>query len=249
MPDPNAANNAATDTDTITPLATGPEGELSHGTRLRADLAATGIVPDRDLFRLRQQPHASYEVVVDAASGDVGNGGGPALDRVAADGSTILQAAQAVGAGPARSLRWMNTSGAVADAEQVRVSSASCTSDCGADDQYRLRAYETTYSIPRFNNSASQITVVVLQNPTPQPVAARLAFWSAAGTLLLEHAVTLDPRASLSLNTAALPALAGQGGSVTVMHDAPYGALAGKGVALEPATGFAFDSPMVPRMP
>jgi hypothetical protein len=33
------------------------------------------------------------------------------------------------------------------------------------------------------------------------------------------------------------------------MHDAPYGALAGKGVALEPATGFAFDSPMVPRMP
>jgi hypothetical protein len=34
---------------------------------------------------------------------------------------------------------------------------------------------------------------------------------------------------------------------VTVVHDAPYGALAGKTVALEPSTGFSFDSPMLPR--
>ena len=246
-PDPNAANNSATDTDTITPLATGAEGELVHGTRLRGDLAATAGVADRDLFRLRQQPYASYEVVVDEASGDVGTGQGPALDRVAADGSTVLQPSQPAGTGPSRSLRFMNTTGAIVDGEQIRVQSASCTSACGADDVYRLRAYDTTYVIPRFNNSGSQITVVLLQNPTSQPVEVRLAFWSAAGTLLLDHAATLDGKASLSLNTAFLPALAGQGGSLTVMHDAPYGALAGKAVALEPATGFTFDSIMVPR--
>jgi hypothetical protein len=142
----------------------------------------------------------------------------------------------------------MNTTGAVMDAELVRVQSASCTTTCGQDDEYRLRAYETTYTLPRFNNSASQITVVLLQNPTSQAVQARLSFWSAAGSLLLEHVVTLPPHASASINTASLPGLGGQGGSVTVIHDAPYGALAGKAVALEPATGFAFDSPLVPRL-
>jgi hypothetical protein len=34
---------------------------------------------------------------------------------------------------------------------------------------------------------------------------------------------------------------------VTVAHDAPHGSLAGKAVALEPATGFTFDTEMLPR--
>jgi hypothetical protein len=32
-----------------------------------------------------------------------------------------------------------------------------------------------------------------------------------------------------------------------VTHDAGYGELTGKAVALEPATGFVFESPLVPR--
>jgi hypothetical protein len=31
---------------------------------------------------------------------------------------------------------------------------------------------------------------------------------------------------------------------VTVLHDGAYGALVGKSVALEPATGFSFDTPL-----
>jgi hypothetical protein len=42
-----------------------------------------------------------------------------------------------------------------------------------------------------------------------------------------------------------VPALSG---SVTVIHDGSYGTLAGKAVSLEPATGFAFDSLLEPRM-
>ena len=34
---------------------------------------------------------------------------------------------------------------------------------------------------------------------------------------------------------------------MTLTHDGGYGALSGKAVALEPATGFSFDSPMTPR--
>jgi len=33
-------------------------------------------------------------------------------------------------------------------------------------------------------------------------------------------------------------------GTITVGHDGRYGDLSGKAVALEPATGFSFDSPM-----
>lgn len=38
----------------------------------------------------------------------------------------------------------------------------------------------------------------------------------------------------------------GLSGSVLISHDGHYGSLSGKAVALEPATGFAFDTPMVP---
>ena len=44
-----------------------------------------------------------------------------------------------------------------------------------------------------------------------------------------------------------LPALSGKGGAITIAHDGRYGDLSGKSVALEAATGFGFDSPMVWR--
>lgn len=39
----------------------------------------------------------------------------------------------------------------------------------------------------------------------------------------------------------------GEGGSITVTHDAPYAGLIGKAVALEPVTGFSFDTPLTYR--
>ena len=51
------------------------------------------------------------------------------------------------------------------------------------------------------------------------------------------------------LNTSTIGALQNVSGTAVLSHDAPYGTLAGKAVALEPATGFTFDTPMqaVPR--
>ena len=118
-----------------------------------------------DVFRIRQQALASYEVVVDEASGDFGSSG-PTLERVAGDGATIVQSSQAAGVGFARSLRWMNATTNTIDDETVRVRSAGCTTDCGADDTYRIRAYETTATVSRFNNAGSQNTILLLQNPT-----------------------------------------------------------------------------------
>ena len=124
----------------------------------------------------------------------------------------------------------MNTTAAAIDGQRIRVRSASCGAECGSDDVYRLRAWDTTLAIARFNNSASQVTVVILQNRREATVAGHVRFWSAAGVLLHAEPFSLGTRASLSLNTSGIPALVGQGGSITVAHDGGYGWLAGKAV-------------------
>ena len=244
QPDPVAANDGDTEATTVVPHAA---GELAHGVLVRGDLRGVGTAADQDDYRLMQEPYASYEVVLDEASGDVGTGQGPLLERIAVDGTTVVQSAVPAGLGPARSLRWINTVTRPVTDERIRVRSASCGSDCGADDAYRLRAFETSGTIPRFNNSATQLTVVILQNRGSQPVAGALYFWSADGTLRHTHPFSIGIRAAFVLNTATVPLLAGQSGAITVAHDGRYDDLAGKAVALEPGTGFSFDSPLRPR--
>jgi hypothetical protein len=43
-------------------------------------------------------------------------------------------------------------------------------------------------------------------------------------------------------NTTGFGTLVGVGGSITIAHDGPYGGLNVKSVALEPSTGFSFDT-------
>jgi hypothetical protein len=214
---------------------------LGHGADRRETLQGGA-----DLFVLHQPPRTSWEVRVDGASGDVGTGSGPRVERVAADLTTILQSSSAAGAGPARTLRWTNAGGAPQDG-YMRVTSAGCGTDCGTDDVYRLRALETTGRIARFNASGGQVTVLVLQNATSAPLALTAHFWSPAGTLLGTQPLTLPARAASLLNCASVPGAAGQSGSITVVHDGGYGALAGKAVSLDPAGGFSFDTPLTYR--
>jgi uncharacterized repeat protein (TIGR01451 family) len=242
--DPAAANDVASEPTDVLFRAT---GEVAHGTTARGDLAGLATLADADYYRLEQQPYASYEIVVDEAAGDVGAGAGPALERIVADGQSILQTAAPVGTGSSRSLRFVNASSAAVTDEMVRVRSQECTSGCGPDDTYRLRSYETTYSVPRFNNSSSQVTVLMLQNASPAPIGGRLYFWSPAGALLHEQPFAVPVHGLYTLITSTVSALSGQSGSATIVHDAPYGLLAGKAVALEPATGFSFDTPLAGR--
>jgi hypothetical protein len=215
--------------------------ELTHGARLQADLAAqAGPVADADHYRLEQEPWASYEVVADAVSGDLGPG--LLVERLAEDNATVRQTSVPVGTGGAVALRWRSPLAFPDHRETIRVRSASCTTDCGPDDGYRLRFHETTASIARFNNVGGQVTVLVLQNTTGDDLAAVVHFWHPSGGRYRSAAVALAARATVLVPTQAL--LPGQSGSVTIAHDGPYGALAGKGVAVEPATGASFDSPL-----
>jgi hypothetical protein len=214
---------------------------LEHGSDRRETLEG-----GPDLFLLEQPGLTSWEVLVDGASGDVGTGAGPVVTRVAPGLSTVLQSSVAVGTGPARALRWTNGSGAPQDG-YVRVASAGCGTDCGPDDAYRVRAYETTGRIARFNASGSQATVIVLQNTTRATVSLTIHFWSPTGALLDSRPATLAARSVLAINCSTVTGAAGQSGSVTVVHDGGYGALAGKAVALDPAGGFSFDTPLTYR--
>ena len=231
--------------DDGTPTTPDQTGELSHGFRITEDLASQGGNPDVDTFAISQKPFSSYEVVVDATSGDITPVGLDLTDG----GTTVLASSVAVGTGTgqSRSLRFRNTTAASIDTQAVRVQSGDCTTNCDTNDTYRLRAYETTSSIPRFNNSATQVTLIVLQNPTDYTISGSMYFWDATGTLLHTEPVSLGAKNVLIFNSATIPALLGVSGTVTVAHDGRHGDLAGKGVALEPATGFSFDSPMLPR--
>jgi parallel beta-helix repeat protein len=213
--------------------------ELTHGAALTADLAS-----GPDLYRMAQAPRSSYEVMIDAASGDVSPA---ALARMAADQSNVLQSAVAVGTGTDRVLRWINASSSAVVNQSIRVTSGGCTTNCGADDTYRVRAWDTTYSIPRFNNAGTQASVLLVQNTVGRPVTGFAYFWSSGGTLLGTLPLNLPARGTQITSVPTVSGTAGQGGSVTIVHDGGYGALAGKTVALELATGFSFDSPMIPR--
>lgn len=219
--------------------------ELTHGSSLRADAAAQpGPTADVDHYRVAQAPWGSYEVLVDEVSGDAAPG--LEVQRLAEDNLTVRQTGVAEGTGTALALRWARPQDTDETRETIRVRGASCTTACGADDGYRLRLYETTAAIPRFNNSGTQVTVLVLQNPTDREVNTWAQFWDVSGVAILPapYEAEVPAHGVLVLATSALPEIAGRSGSITIAHDGPYGALAGKAVALEPATGFSFDSPL-----
>jgi hypothetical protein len=227
--------------------AAGTKNELLHGSDQIHDLGVlAGNVADEDWYRIGQKAYSSYEVVVDATSGDIG--AGVLLQRFANAGTTLVQTAVPVTAALnySQSLRWMNTTANPVDDQFVRVVSSGCTTNCGPDDVYRLRAFETTESIPRFNNAGSQVTVLLLQNPSGYSISGNIYFWLTTGTLQFTQPFSLPAKNTLVLNTATV--VPGVGGAVTLANDGRYGDLTGKTVALEPATGFSFDSPMVPRV-
>jgi hypothetical protein len=236
----------ATDNDNSGPGGT--DNELVHGTSQQHDLQANpGPVADEDWYSVLNHARSSYEAVIDSASGDL-DMPAPAANFQRLDiGGTVLQTsenANGFASGVSVALRWQNTI-ATTDLQFLRVQSAACGTTCGPEDQYHIRFYDTTVAVPRFNNASGQVTVLIVQNPTgwTRDIAGTVYFWGATGTLLGSTTFSLAAKAALVLNTATVAGVAGQGGTITIAHDGGYGNLAVKSVALDPATGFSFDSP------
>jgi hypothetical protein len=117
----------------------------------------------------------------------------------------------------------------------------------GADSGYDIQLRDTTYSIPRWNNSGSQTTVFLIANTTNTEVTGSIFFYGSGGALLVSpEPLSVLPHGLRVVSTASIPGLAGLSGSAQIAHTGGYGALSGKAVSLEPATGFTFDTVMTP---
>lgn len=228
--------------------------ELVHGASQQHDLQTKpGPVADEDWYFVVSYPASSYEAVVDATSGDLAlSTNGANFERLDVASTTVIQSSEKANPGPAGNgasvaLRWQNTNVATFGTQfhWLRVRSAACALACGPEDQYHFRFYDTTIAVPRFNNAGGQITALIVQNPTgwTRDITGSAYFWSATGAPLGSTTFSLPAKAALVLNTGTVSGVAGQSGTITIAHDGGYGGLAVKAVALEPSTGFSFDSP------
>ncbi len=212
--------------------------DLTQGSDEAHDLAARpGPSADIDWLRVPQDAFSSYEVRIDGVTSQVAK---IELTRFDASGMTLLQTAVApnVVGGTSRVLEWKNGSAPVFGL--IRVQGAACDASCDKNAAYRIRGVETTVSVPRFNNSSTQVTVLLIQNTRPTARSVSVYFWDSTGTLVSTYSISIAAHALSVLNTSTI--VSGVSGSITIAHDAGYGGLVVKATALEPATGFSFDT-------
>jgi hypothetical protein len=219
------------------------DNELAHGTAQTHDLGVRpGPRPDEDWFRIPQNPHTSYEVIVDGVSGDLAPG--LTLDRLVVAGTNVaLFQASVPLVGPSganRVLRWANASTNTLNSQWIRVAGGACTIACGADDVYSIRLRETTVHVARFNSTGSNTTNLFVQNVTERTLTATVFFWGPSGTLLAFTQITLSPKGLIDLDTGVFAP--GGSGHITIAHNGGWGALNAKASAYESATGFTFDT-------
>jgi hypothetical protein len=221
---------------------------VAHGAEQVHDLTALpGPVPDQDWFLAPTHPFSSYQFAVDGTTGEL-DLVPPSVQRLNDNGGTVVESALVTDFGGALSLGWLGPAGVTSTPvlNWVRVQGASCGTACGSQDRYRARFHDTTYTIPRFNNSGTQATVLLIQNASGRGCTVVAYYFGVSGAFLdTSSSLGLAPQELMIVNTAV--SVPNQSGSVRVAHTCGYGGLAGKAVAVEPATGFTFDTAMEPR--
>lgn len=231
----------------------GSDNEITPGSVQEHDMEAVGGVADEDWIILSQRPFSSYEIRVDGMSDGLtyttGSGDILAVDLVESDGTLVATGYNMHPVGVDRRVTFQNDTATANNDQQMRISSPYCGTSCGSflNSGYTIRMFDTTYTIPRFNNSGTQTTVMILQNNVSSSVAVDAHFFDPSGSLLATHSVTIAARGTAVVNTSTVPGVAGASGAIIVTNSGGYGALSGKAVALEPGTGFTFDTMMVPR--
>jgi hypothetical protein len=210
----------------------------------RHDLANTGGTPDQDWFKIFPRANRSYEVQVVNVTVDMS-----ALYNVSRTtaGGAVLQGSDPLDpSGSTRALRWM--AGAVDAEERVQVVG---TASSTVNAQYDILLRETTLYCPRYNNAGTQISVLILQRTGTEasgPSCSATAYFydeNAAQTATYAQAFTLNDMSAIS--TTSIVGLPGTKGALHVAHACGVGGLKGKLVALEPSTGFSFDTPCTER--
>lgn len=227
---------------------------LSPGLAQLHDLDQGALAADdQDWAVVPTLEHHSYEARVSGSMVGFDWGICPTcaqFERVDGDGLVLTEDVATVqdgaGGGPEaydRSVRWIAWGDTIQDF--VRVRGAASQSE-NAGSVYTLRYWDTTYTLPRWNAAGGQVTVVVLTSLVPAAVTGSIHFFSGTGALVHTQPFALARDTPFVFNTGSVPALAGLSGYALVPHTAGYGGLSGKAVALDPATGFTFDTALQP---
>jgi hypothetical protein len=219
---------------------------LLHGTVQTHDLQSH-TNPDEDYFKVPVRAHQSYEarmfgstVIFQPPPPTCSAGVCARLERVDTNGFPLQQSQKVEGDFATTAVRWTPAADAV---EFLRVTGPDVANTY---DQYTITFLNTTLFASRFNNSATQATVLLLQNVTTVKATGEIDFWSPTGALLHGEPFSIHAHGVLVVNTATLPGVSGVSGALSVSHDAGYAGLTGKAVAVEPATGFTFETAMMP---
>jgi hypothetical protein len=230
--------------------------------QLQHDLEGTATAPDEDWMAIAgTQDHHSYEARVTGVYWDNGCGFPPCprFDRVDGAGNVLTAGVVTnddtsdVELARGLTVRWIYEAAPARPSALDGIPLGDFLRAIGdelvplpAGETYDVEFHDTTLFVPRFNNSATQTTVFVIQNTTNITVTGSVYFYDTGGTLLSSVALNVVEHGVQVFNTAADPALAGKSGSATIAQLGGYGALTGKAVAVEPATGFTFDTAITP---
>jgi hypothetical protein len=249
---------AAAPARAVDPWEGGPLGDdsagsinaLGHGSVQTHDLDQAGGANDVDWMVVPTLLRHSYEARLSDANQEYDWGACPTcaqFERVSSAGGILTDDVSTVNEGGVeayvRSVRWI--SGNNATNEYIRVTGDTNLTE-NASSVYTVRFFDTTYLVPRWNASGGQTTVFVISNVSQSPASGAVWFYNSSGSPITSVSFTLSQNQLTTISTAAVPALAGQSGHAHVVHTAGYGGLSGKAVALEPATGFTFDTVMTP---
>jgi hypothetical protein len=241
----------------------------THGARQNRDLEGPS---DRDYVQIDAVPRRSYEVSVSTAgffpavltrrgTGDVEQQTGSGMTSNSTRGATGTLG----GWNPHSSsvMNWIESGDPASRARFLRVD-ATGLPHTAANSQYTLQLRETTLYCPRYNNTSGQVTVLIVQTAGPQESgentngctwtadfydgAYNLSGHTLNGSFLGSNSFGsgLAPNGMVVVPTTAVTA--GTSGSIQIAHTCGYGKVQAKAVALEPATGFTFDTICSPRL-
>ncbi|OGP90312.1 MAG: hypothetical protein A2156_12040 [Deltaproteobacteria bacterium RBG_16_48_10] len=203
------------------------------------------IVPDQDWYIVYTEPYRSYEVQVVNTDGDINISVSADVARYNADGSVKLQDAGYLtpGVSNLRGLRWISTGN---NKETIAVKDFGVWSH--PTSIYDIKLFETTLFCPRFNNAGSQVSVIIIQAAarTFEQCDYKIYFFDESGNYLHEYGLFFGPPWATDSDVFLLSSfteLQGKKGSARIAHACGYGAITAKLVALEPSTGFSFDTP------
>lgn len=215
--------------------------ELRHGTVQTHDYDSES---DQDWMRVMTFARRSYEARVWSGSVPWNSAVCPpsacaTFDVVDIGGAVVLPGASDGIPAASSVLRW------IAASDQTTLLRTRSSTGLNAM-VYELAFFDTTYALPRFNNTGTQSTIVILQNTRPVAVNGQIDFYNAAGTHLHSQPFAMAAYGTFVYPSSTTTALQNMSGAATIAHTAGYGGLAGKAVALEPGTGFTFDTAIAP---